>query len=51
MIVSRMEDPCFEVAVFGRVSCGKSSLLNAVLGEAALGGVAQPRPKFLDLGG
>jgi GTP-binding protein EngB required for normal cell division len=36
MIVSRMENPCFEVAVFGRVSCGKSSLLNHIAGIAAL---------------
>src|SRR5262249_6550135 len=36
MIVSRLEDPCFEVAVFGRVSCGKSSLLNHIAGIDAL---------------
>jgi GTP-binding protein EngB required for normal cell division len=32
MIVNRVENPCFEVAVFGRVSCGKSSLLNHIAG-------------------
>jgi GTP-binding protein EngB required for normal cell division len=32
MIVSRLEKPCFELAVFGRVSSGKSSLLNHVAG-------------------
>ncbi len=36
MIVSRLENPCFEVAVFGRVSCGKSSLLNHIAGIDAL---------------
>jgi GTP-binding protein EngB required for normal cell division len=36
MIVNRLEDPCFEVAVFGRVSCGKSSLLNHIAGIEAL---------------
>ena len=33
MIVNRMENPCFEIAVFGRVSCGKSSLLNHIAGS------------------
>ena len=32
MIVTRLESPCFEVAVFGRVSSGKSSLLNHIVG-------------------
>ncbi|MFB3916347.1 MAG: dynamin family protein [Terriglobales bacterium] len=36
MIVDRLEDTTFEVAVFGRVSSGKSSLLNAVLGTDVL---------------
>ena len=36
MIVSRLENPSFEVAVFGRVSCGKSSLLNHIAGIDAL---------------
>jgi GTP-binding protein EngB required for normal cell division len=31
MIVDRLEDKSFEIAIFGRVSSGKSSLLNAVL--------------------
>jgi hypothetical protein len=31
MVLSRLEDTGFEIAVFGRVSSGKSSLLNAVL--------------------
>ncbi len=32
MIVNRLEKPCFEVAVFGRFSSGKSSLLNHIAG-------------------
>src|SRR5208337_3740271 len=32
MIVNRLEKPCFEVVVFGRVSSGKSSLLNHIAG-------------------
>jgi GTP-binding protein EngB required for normal cell division len=32
MLLARLEDPTFEVAVFGRVSAGKSSFLNALLG-------------------
>jgi hypothetical protein len=32
MIVNRLEKPCFELAVFGRVSSGKSSLLNHIAG-------------------
>jgi len=36
MIVGRLEDPRFEIAVFGRVSSGKSSLLNHVAGIDAL---------------
>jgi GTP-binding protein EngB required for normal cell division len=31
-LTARLEDPSFEVALFGRVSSGKSSLLNALLG-------------------
>jgi GTP-binding protein EngB required for normal cell division len=31
-LTARLEDPRFEVALFGRVSSGKSSLLNALLG-------------------
>ena len=36
MIVSRLENPRFEIAVFGRVSCGKSSFLNHLAGIDAL---------------
>ncbi len=36
LIVSRLENPCFEIAVFGRVSSGKSSLLNHIVGIDAL---------------
>ena len=32
MIVNRLERPCYELAVFGRVSSGKSSLLNHIAG-------------------
>jgi GTP-binding protein EngB required for normal cell division len=35
-ITSRLEDSNFEVAFFGRVSSGKSSLLNALLGDDIL---------------
>jgi GTP-binding protein EngB required for normal cell division len=35
-LASRLEDDSFEVALFRRVSCGKSSLLNAILGTAVL---------------
>ncbi|MGO8720941.1 MAG: dynamin family protein [Acidobacteriaceae bacterium] len=35
-IVSRLEDKNLEVALFGRVSSGKSSLLNALLGTSVL---------------
>lgn len=31
MIIDRLEDKTFEIAIFGRVSSGKSSLLNAIL--------------------
>jgi GTP-binding protein EngB required for normal cell division len=31
MIIERLEDNSFEIAIFGRVSSGKSSLLNAIL--------------------
>lgn len=31
-LTARLEDPSFEIALFGRVSSGKSSLLNALLG-------------------
>ena len=36
MILDRLADNSFEIAVFGRVSSGKSSLLNAVLGTDVL---------------
>ena len=36
MIVSRLESPSYEIAVFGRVSSGKSSLLNHIVGIDAL---------------
>ncbi len=36
MIVSRLESPSYEIAVFGRVSSGKSSLLNHIVGVDAL---------------
>jgi len=36
MIVDRLADNSFEIAVFGRVSSGKSSLLNATLGTDVL---------------
>ncbi len=36
MLASRLEDESLEVALFGRVSSGKSSLLNALLGTAVL---------------
>ena len=35
-VVDRLESGTFEVAAFGRVSSGKSSLLNALLGQAVL---------------
>jgi GTP-binding protein EngB required for normal cell division len=35
-LASRLEDHSFEVALFGRVSSGKSSLLNAMLGTDVL---------------
>jgi GTP-binding protein EngB required for normal cell division len=35
-LASRLEDDSFEVALFGRVSSGKSSLLNALLGTRVL---------------
>jgi GTP-binding protein EngB required for normal cell division len=35
-ILDRMEDRSFEIAVFGRVSSGKSSLLNGILGTEVL---------------
>jgi GTP-binding protein EngB required for normal cell division len=35
-IADRLEDQSLEIAVFGRVSAGKSSLLNAILGEEIL---------------
>jgi GTP-binding protein EngB required for normal cell division len=35
-ITDRLEDRSLEIAVFGRVSSGKSSLLNAILGEEIL---------------
>lgn len=36
MILDRLEDNTFEIAIFGRVSSGKSSLLNAMLGTDVL---------------
>ncbi len=36
MILDRLEDDRFEIAVFGRVSSGKSSLLNHILGTPVL---------------
>jgi len=36
MILDRLEDNSFEIAIFGRVSSGKSSLLNAMLGTSVL---------------
>jgi GTP-binding protein EngB required for normal cell division len=36
MILDRLEDKSFEIAIFGRVSSGKSSLLNAMLGTCVL---------------
>jgi GTP-binding protein EngB required for normal cell division len=36
MILDRLEDNRFEIAMFGRVSSGKSSLLNATLGTDVL---------------
>ena len=35
-VVERLESPQFEIAVFGRVSSGKSSLLNHIAGETLL---------------
>lgn len=35
-IVERLEDRRFEIGIFGRVSTGKSSLLNAILDESVL---------------
>ncbi len=35
-IVDRLEGGCFEIAVFGRVSSGKSSLLNHIVGSEVL---------------
>jgi GTP-binding protein EngB required for normal cell division len=36
MILDRLEDNSFEIAIFGRVSSGKSSLLNSILGTDVL---------------
>jgi GTP-binding protein EngB required for normal cell division len=36
MILDRLEDNSFEIAIFGRVSSGKSSLLNSILGTNVL---------------
>jgi GTP-binding protein EngB required for normal cell division len=36
MILDRLEGNSFEIAIFGRVSSGKSSLLNAMLGTSVL---------------
>ena len=42
ILLARLEDPTFEVAVFGRVSSGKSSFLNALLHIDALPVGANP---------
>lgn len=36
MLLDRLEDTAFEIAIFGRVSSGKSSLLNHVVGAEVL---------------
>jgi small GTP-binding protein len=36
MLLDRLEDTAFEIAIFGRVSSGKSSLLNHVIGADVL---------------
>jgi GTP-binding protein EngB required for normal cell division len=36
MLLDRLEDTTFEIAIFGRVSSGKSSLLNAILESEVL---------------
>ena len=36
MIIERLESPSFEIALFGRVSSGKSSLLNSIVQTAIL---------------
>ncbi len=35
-LLERLESPALEIAFFGRVSCGKSSLLNCFLGQAVM---------------
>src|SRR6202167_2376311 len=42
MILDRLEDNSFEIAMFGRVSSGKSSLLNAILETDVLPVVVTP---------
>ncbi|HUX66568.1 MAG TPA: dynamin family protein [Terriglobales bacterium] len=42
LLASRMAAPAMEIAVFGRVSCGKSSLLNYLLGADILPTGATP---------
>ena len=45
MIVDRLESPSFEIAVFGRVNSGKSSLLNSIVESDILpSGSTQSRP-------
>lgn len=46
MILDRLEDNSFEIAIFGRVSSGKSSLLNGILDSKA-----QPHQLHLRLSG
>jgi len=41
-IIERLETNSFEIAVFGRVSCGKSSLLNHIVGRDLLPVGANP---------
>jgi GTP-binding protein EngB required for normal cell division len=36
LLLERLENPVFEIGIFGRVSSGKSSLLNYLLGSAVL---------------
>jgi len=36
MLLDRLENPAFEIGIFGRVSSGKSSLLNHLLGSEVL---------------
>ena len=50
-IVERLESTSFEIAVFGRVSSGKSSLLNHIVGQAeATGQSSEPASGPLPVG-